>query len=122
MKKLLTMFVGIMLAGMITPPLVLAQDADYEVKGVVVDKAGMPILGATVIEKGTTNGVSTGIDGDYAIRVASPQSVIEVSYVGYKTVSLVASSTLLAHLTLEEDAMGIDDVVVIGYGTVKRTT
>lgn len=75
MKKLLTMFVGIMLAGMITPPLVLAQDADYEVKGVVVDKAGMPILGATVIEKGTTNGVSTGIDGDYAIRVASPQSV-----------------------------------------------
>ena len=120
MKKLLTMFVGIMLAGMITPPLVLAQDADYEVKGVVVDKAGMPILGATVIEKGTTNGVSTGIDGDYAIRVASPQSVIEVSYVGYKTVSLVASSTLLAHLTLEEDAMGIDDVVVIGYGTVKK--
>lgn len=120
MKKLLTMFVGIMLAGMITPPLVLAQDTDYEVKGVVVDKAGMPILGATVIEKGTTNGVSTGIDGDYAIRVASPQSVIEVSYVGYKTVSLVASSTLLAHLTLEEDAMGIDDVVVIGYGTVKK--
>ena len=80
----------------------------------------MPILGATVVEKGTTNGVSTGIDGDYAIRVASPESVIEVSYVGYKTVELVASSSLLARLTLEEDAMGIDDVVVIGYGTVKK--
>jgi TonB-dependent SusC/RagA subfamily outer membrane receptor len=80
----------------------------------------MPILGATVVEKGTTNGVSTGIDGDYAIRAAGPESVIEVSYVGYKTVSLVASSSLLAHLTLEEDAMGIDDVVVIGYGTVKK--
>lgn len=104
----------------IYPPLTLAQNAGYEVKGVVVDKSGMPILGATVVEKGTTNGVSTGIDGDYAIRAAGPESVIEVSYVGYKTVSLVASSSLLAHLTLEEDAMGIDDVVVIGYGTVKK--
>ena len=120
MKKLLTMCVGILLASLITPPLAFSQNAGYEVKGVVVDKAGMPILGATVIEKGTTNGVSTGIDGDYAIRVASPESVIEVSYVGYKSVALVASSTLLTHLTLEEDAMGIDDVVVIGYGTVKK--
>ena len=104
----------------IYPPLTLAQNAGYEVKGVVVDKSGMPILGATVVEKGTTNGVSTGINGDYAIRAAGPESVIEVSYVGYKTVSLVASSSLLVHLTLEEDAMGIDDVVVIGYGTIKK--
>ena len=120
MKKLLTMCVGILLTCLITPPLAFAQNAGYEVKGVVVDKAGVPILGATVIERGTTNGVSTGLDGDYAIRVASPESVIEISYVGYKSVALVASSTLLAHLTLEEDAMGIDDVVVIGYGTVKK--
>ena len=114
MKRFLTMCAGILLICQFTPPLTLAQNAGYEVKGVVVDKSGMPILGATVVEKGTTNGVSTGIDGDYAIRAAGPESVIEVSYVGYKTVSLVASSSLLAHLTLEEDAMGIDDVVVIG--------
>ena len=114
MKRFLTMCAGILLICQFTPPLTLAQNAGYEVKGVVVDKSGMPILGATVVEKGTTNGVSTGIDGDYAIRAAGPESVIEVSYVGYKTVSLVASSSLLAHLTLEEDAMGIDDVVVMG--------
>ena len=120
MKRFLTMCAGILLICQFTPPLTLAQNAGYEVKGVVVDKSGMPILGATVVEKGTTNGVSTGIDGDYAIRAAGPESVIEVSYVGYKTVSLVASSSLLAHLTLEEDAMGIDDVVVIGYGSVKK--
>ena len=119
MKRFLTMCAGILLICQFTP-LTLAQNAGYEVKGVVVDKSGMPILGATVVEKGTTNGVSTGIDGDYAIRAAGPESVIEVSYVGYKTVSLVASSSLLAHLTLEEDAMGIDDVVVIGYGSVKK--
>ena len=120
MKRFLTMCAGILLICQFTPPLTLAQNAGYEVKGVVVDKSGMPILGATVVEKGTTNGVSTGIDGDYAIRAAGPESVIEVSYVGYKTVSLVASSSLLAHLTLEEDAMGIDDVVVIGYGVQKK--
>ena len=113
MKRFLTMCAGILLICQFTPPLTLAQNAGYEVKGVVVDKSGMPILGATVVEKGTTNGVSTGIDGDYAIRAAGPESVIEVSYVGYKTVSLVASSSLLAHLTLEEDAMGIDDVVQV---------
>ena len=122
MKRFLTMCAGILLICQFTPPLTLAQNAGYEVKGVVVDKSGMPILGATVVEKGTTNGVSTGIDGDYAIRAAGPESVIEVSYVGYKTVSLVASSSLLAHLTLEEDAMGIDDVVVIAYGVRKKGT
>lgn len=121
MKRFLTMCAGILLISLITPPLTLAQNAGYEVKGVVVDKTGMPILGATVLEKGTTNGVSTGIDGDYAIRVASAESVIEVSYVGYKNVSLVASSSMLAKLVLEEDAMGIDDVVVIGYGSVKKS-
>ena len=115
MKRFLTMCAGILLICQFTPPLTLAQNAGYEVKGVVVDKSGMPILGATVVEKGTTNGVSTGIDGDYAIRAAGPESVIEVSYVGYKTVSLVASSSLLAHPTLEEDAMGIDDVVAVSY-------
>lgn len=110
------------LAGLLDypPPLMLAQNVDYEVKGVVVDKTGMPILGATVIEKGTANGVSTGVDGDYVIRVSSPGAVIEVSFIGYKTVQLVASSSQLARLTLEEDTMGIDDVVVIGYGTVKK--
>lgn len=82
----------------------------------------MPVLGATVVEKGTTNGVSTGIDGDYAIRVASPESVIEVSYVGYKTVSLVASSTLLQHLTLEEDAMGIETSWSSATVRSRRTT
>ena len=64
------MCAGILLICQFTPPLTLAQNAGYEVKGVVVDKSGMPILGATVVEKGTTNGVSTGINGDYAIRAS----------------------------------------------------
>ena len=78
-----------------------AQNAGYEVKGVVVDDSGMPVLGATVIERGTANGVSTDVDGSYVIRTAGPESVVEISYVGYKTVSLVASSSSLAHVSLE---------------------
>ena len=121
MKRILTMCMSSLLICIISPPLLVrAQNAGYEVKGVVVDDSGMPVLGATVIERGTANGVSTDVDGSYVIRTAGPESVVEISYVGYKTVSLVASSSSLAHVSLEVDAMGIDDVVVIGYGTVKK--
>ena len=80
----------------------------------------MPLLGVTVLERGTLNGVSTGIDGDYRLRVAGPEAVVEISFIGYKSVALVASSTELRRVVLEEDAIGIDDVVVIGYGAVKK--
>lgn len=113
------MCAGVLLIGMI-PLLVQAQNAPYEVKGVVVDQSGMPILGATVVERGTINGVSTGLDGDYSLNVSNSQAIVEVSYVGYKTVALAANSTLLRQVTLETDAMGLDEVVVIGYGTVRK--
>ncbi len=119
MKKFLTMCVGIMLLGLFTPPLVLAQTG-YEVKGVVVDAAGMPVIGATVVEVGTTNGTSTGLDGDFAFVAQNANSVIVVSYVGYKSVERVASSEDLKRVVLEEDLMSLDEVVVIGYGTVKK--
>ena len=120
MKKIFLMCVGILLTSMFTPPLAVAQRAAYEVSGVVVDQSGMPLLGVTVLERGTLNGVSTGIDGDYRLRVAGPEAVVEISFIGYKSVALVASSTELRRVVLEEDAIGIDDVVVIGYGAVKK--
>ncbi len=90
----------------------------YEVKGVVVDAVG-PIIGATVIEQGTTNGVSTGLDGDYVLTVSSADAIVEISCIGYASQSFVASQ-MPATITLAEDAMFLDDVVVIGYGTVKK--
>ena len=90
----------------------------YEVKGVVVDAIG-PIIGATVIEQGTTNGVSTGLDGDYVLTVSSADAVVEISCIGYASQSFVASQ-MPATITLSEDALFLDDVVVIGYGTVKK--
>ena len=56
----------------------------YEVKGVVSDPLG-PVIGATVIEQGTTNGVSTGLDGDYVILVSGPDAIVEISCIGYAT-------------------------------------
>ena len=90
----------------------------YEVKGVVVDAIG-PFIGATVIEQGTTNGASTGIDGDYVLTVSSADAVVEISCIGYASQSFVASQ-VPAVVTLSEDALFLDDVVVIGYGTVKK--
>ena len=90
----------------------------YEVKGVVVDAVG-PIIGATVVEQGTTNGASTGLDGDYVLNVSSANAVVEVSCIGYATQTFPASA-VPAVITLSEDTTFLDEVVVIGYGTVKK--
>ena len=90
----------------------------YEVKGVVVDAIG-PIIGATVIEQGTTNGASTGLDGDYVLTVSSADAVVEISCIGYASQTFVASQ-VPATVTLGEDTQFLDEVVVIGYGTVKK--
>ena len=90
----------------------------YEVKGVVVDAIG-PIIGAAVVEQGTTNGASTGLDGDYVLTVSSADAVVEISCIGYASQSFVASQ-VPAVVTLSEDTQFLDEVVVIGYGTVKK--
>ncbi|MBS7290517.1 MAG: TonB-dependent receptor [Bacteroidales bacterium] len=91
----------------------------YQVKGVVNDAMG-PVIGATVMEKGTTNGTSTGLDGDYVLNVSSADALIEISCIGYTSVTYKASQVPPTVL-LEEDALFLDDVVVIGYGTVKKS-
>ena len=120
MRKLLAMCLGMMLLTLITPPLAQAQNGSYKVQGVVVDNTGMPVIGATVLETGTTNGISTDLDGSFTLTVKSANSVIDISYVGYKSVALVASSTELKRVTLQEDLQTLDEVVVIGYGAVKK--
>ena len=90
----------------------------YVVKGVVVDAIG-PVIGATVIEQGTTNGASTGLDGDYTLTVSSANAVVEVSCIGYATQTFVASQ-LPKTVTLSEDTQFLDEVVVIGYGSVRK--
>ncbi|MBP3612383.1 MAG: TonB-dependent receptor [Rikenellaceae bacterium] len=114
------MCLGLMLFSITTPTLAVAQSGKLQIKGVVVDAAGDPVLGAAVAEVGTTNGVTTDLNGQYVLNVSDPKSIISVSYIGYKTVELVATSTVLSRVVLEEDLMSLEEIVVIGYGAVKK--
>ena len=120
MRKILAMCMGLMLFSITTPTLAVAQSGKLQIKGVVVDAAGDPVLGAAVAEVGTTNGVTTDLNGQYVLNVSDPKSIISVSYIGYKTVELVATSTVLSRVVLEEDLMSLEEIVVIGYGAVKK--
>ena len=86
-------------------------------RGKVVDTNGEPVIGASVVIPGTTTGVVTDVDGNFEIRVA-PGTRLEISSIGYATLSVTAAPSL--NITLEEDTTYLDDVVVIGYQTVKR--
>ncbi len=97
----------------------VSAQSGYQVKGVVVDAAG-PVIGATVMEQGTSNGTTTGIDGDYVLNVSGPDATVVFSCIGYATQTFKASA-VPARLTITEDTQFLDDVVVIGYGTVKKT-
>ena len=84
------------------------------ITGTVVDTHGEPVIGANVVEKGTTNGGLTDIDGNFSLRVA-PGTTIQVSFVGYKTVEVKAAPNM--KVVLAEDTELLDEVVVVGYGT-----
>ena len=120
MRKFLTMCLGLALLLMAVPAQVFAQSGKYEVKGVVVDTTGTPVIGASVFEIGTNNGVTTDVNGQYELKVNSAESIVEISFIGYKTLTLVASSSALQNVVLEEDSARIDDVVIVGYGVVKK--
>ena len=100
MKRFLTAVAVVLLGGGMLSPTVSAQGG-YEVKGVVVDSQG-PVIGATVTEKGTTNGVSTGLDGDFVLKASSASAEIEVSCIGYAT-QVFPASAVPATITLAED-------------------
>ena len=93
------------------------------VAGIVSGTDGQPLPGVTVIEKGTTNGVSTAADGSYSLRLQKSPAVLVFSYIGYESAerSVPAGLTQLS-VTLNNAEIAMDDVVVVGYGTVKRST
>lgn len=90
------------------------------VTGTVKDTSGEPIIGVNILEQGTTNGCITDLDGNYTLRVNSPQAVLIVSYMGYKTQHVTVGNNRVLNITMHEDSELIDEVVVIGYGTQRR--
>ena len=89
------------------------------VQGIVVDEAGIPVIGASVRVSGTTNGIITGMDGDFRLSGVKRGDILEVSFVGYVTQSIAWNGQAL-NITLKEDVAMLDEVVVVGYGTQKK--
>ena len=105
------------LIGMLLPMCMFAQQ--ITVQGVVKDQTGETVIGASVMEKGTTNGTITGIDGDFSLNM-SPNGTLVVSFVGYKTQEVQVKGQKQLQVVLSEDAEMLDEVIVVGYGTTKK--
>ena len=90
-----------------------------QVSGTVVDEVG-PVAGASVIEKGTQNGAVTDLDGKWTLCVRQGATIV-ISSIGYKDVELLVGSQNVYNATLQEDRQLLDEVVVVGYGTMKRS-
>ncbi len=116
MKKLLTFLTGMVI--LFAMSVRVSAQSGYEVRGVIVDAIG-PVVGASVIERGTSNGSATGPDGNFALRVSSARAVVEVSCIGYQTLTYVASE-LPSRITLQEDTEMIEETVVVGYGSLSK--
>lgn len=91
-----------------------------KVTGTVVDVNGLPIIGANIVEKGTTNGIITDMDGNFQLETVG-NATLQISYIGYVAQSIPVGKQTNLTITLKEDFQNIDEVVVVGYGSVKKS-
>ena len=89
------------------------------IKGVVLDQAGQPVVGAFVLEKGTSNGTMTDLDGKFSLNVPS-DGVLEITSMGYETQEIAVGGKSFINVTMKEDSQLLEEVVVVGYGTTKK--
>lgn len=90
------------------------------IKGIVKDTSGEPVIGANVFVKGTTNGVITDIDGNYIVNDVKSTDVLVFSYIGYVSQEIKVNNQSIINVTMNEDAQSLEEVVVVGYGTMKK--
>lgn len=89
------------------------------VKGNILDKDNQPIIGANILEKGTSNGTISDLEGNFTLSITNPKTTLVVTYIGYKNVEMPASAKM--KIVMTEDSEMLEDVVVIGYGSVKKS-
>ncbi len=87
----------------------------------VTDENGTPLPGASIVEKGTGNGTTSDFDGNYSISVANENSILVFSYIGYSRQEREVGTSTTLNVQLEPDASELDEVVVLGYGTKKKS-
>ncbi len=96
------------------------QQDSKVIKGVVLDAEGLPVIGANVIQNGTTNGVITDIDGNFTLTVPVG-AVVKISYIGYVSQEITVGDQTTFNIVLQEDSEVLDEVVVVGYGTMRKS-
>lgn len=99
---------------------IVAQSRVVTVKGLVTDASGEPLPGVNIVEKGTQNGVMTDYDGNYSITVSGAESILSFSYVGFQPQEITVGTNTSLKVVMKEDSQLMDEVVVIGYGTMKK--
>ena len=99
----------------------IALQQQKTVSGTVTDKSGTPLPGVTVIVKGTTQGTVTNTDGEYNLPNIPENATLQFSFVGMRTQEVIVGEQIKVDIVMEEDAIGIEEVVAIGYGTVKKS-
>lgn len=97
----------------------VSQQKTKKISGTVLDETGLPVIGANVVQKGTTNGIITDIDGRFSLDIPE-DAVLEISYIGYLTQSMPVGNKFSFQITLREDTQKLDEVVVVGFGTQKK--
>ena len=109
---------GLLLLLCLIPLCSIAQN--IMVKGIVKDNFGEPVIGANVTEKGTTNGMITDLDGNFSLTVEKNATLV-ISYIGYVTQEIAIKGNTNLNITLKEDSKALEEVVVIGYGTARKS-
>ena len=99
----------------------IIQQDKKTISGRVVDRNGEPVIGVNVVEKGTTNGTITDMDGKFTFNV-SPNATLMLSYIGYKAQEIAVNNRTQYNVVLDEDTETLDEVVVVGYGTMKKSS
>ncbi|WP_299550561.1 TonB-dependent receptor [Seonamhaeicola sp.] len=94
---------------------------DKTVSGTVTDESNMPLPGVTILVKGTSNGTTTDFDGNYSITLSGSQNVLSFSYIGFKTQDVAIESQTTLNVTLQTDLVGLNEVVVVGYGSMRKS-
>lgn len=109
---------ALLMAFVISGALAFAQTKT--VSGTVIDDLGEPVIGANVVVVGTTNGATTDIDGNFSIQNVAENATLKVTYIGYTEQQIKVAGKSVFNITLAEDHSDLEEVVVVGYGTVKR--
>lgn len=99
----------------------LEEQQGKKISGKVTDQAGIPIPGASVIVKGTTTGVTTNNDGFFSLSISNEDKMLVISFVGMRSQEMAIGEKTSFNIVLEEEAIGIEEVVAIGYGTVRKS-